>query len=69
MYSVHGEFDLLATRTYYTDVLPVNTTGEDNTYRKLYFEFTFRRKWQFYGQNLVCGGYVGRILRVNVYRN
>ena len=54
MYSVHGEFDLLATRTYYTDVLPVNTTGEDNTYRKLYFEFTFRRKWQFYGQNLVC---------------
>ena len=54
MYSVHGEFDLKETSTYYSDIMPQNTSGDENTYRKLHYKFTFRRKWQFYGQNLVC---------------
>ena len=53
MYSIHGEFDLKNLRTYYTDVVTHNSSEEKYTYRKLYYELTFRRKWQFYGLNLV----------------
>ena len=51
LYAANGEFDLIKTRSYFTDI--GTPSDESNTYRKLHFEFTFRRKWQFYGQNLV----------------
>ena len=51
LYIASGEFDLKSVRTYQSDV---GGPAEETIYRKLYFEFTFRRKWQFFGQNLVC---------------
>ena len=48
-YSVNGEWDMQshATRT------SAFTDGFHN-YTRIYVDFTFQRRWQFYGQNLVC---------------
>ncbi|XP_076437028.1 neuronal acetylcholine receptor subunit beta-3-like [Babylonia areolata] len=50
IYSENGEFDLMNTTTY-TSYL--GGPQESDTYIKVNFQFTFRRKWQFYGQNLL----------------
>nr|KAG5712047.1 hypothetical protein BaRGS_020773 [Batillaria attramentaria] len=51
LFTPSGEFDLIATRMDHEDI-PAADAGGDN-FRKLHFYFTFRRKWEFYGMNLV----------------
>ncbi|XP_076436921.1 neuronal acetylcholine receptor subunit alpha-6-like [Babylonia areolata] len=50
LFSLNGEFDLLNTSSYAIDV---GGPQESDIFTRVYFQLTFRRKWQFYGQNLL----------------
>ena len=55
LYVPNGEFDLVSTGTGHDDLSVADVDGTVKDYRKLKFHLTFRRRWPFYGQNLVGG--------------
>nr|KAG5705798.1 hypothetical protein BaRGS_027457 [Batillaria attramentaria] len=64
LYSSNGEFDLTGTSTALRDI---GGPEANTTYRKVHFYFSFRRKWQFYGQNLLMPIVLNSILMVAVF--
>ncbi len=61
-YTQNGEWDLVDTS--YT---LFNLTNGGDTYRKIYFNLSFRRKWQFYGMNIIIPLVLNSLLMAMVF--